>query len=176
MNKKNCRDALDQYKKFLIRMDRVAEFLKVAEVNISNNVLLSINDVLMNAICVISFVSLSKPEEIRDWQEWHPGPGQGMWLYSPCLFCFSFVLERRRRKGRHSRPSEGIFCYLFLRFSALFLTCLHTHANSCLLLLLFALGRPPVVCWKPSRHTWPTWRVVKLVLPQPRQVGQVWHL
>ena len=32
MNKKNCKDALDQYKKFLIRMDRVAEFLKVAEV------------------------------------------------------------------------------------------------------------------------------------------------
>merc|ERR1719153_1143247 len=31
MNKKNCKDALDQYKKFLIRMDRVAEFLKVAE-------------------------------------------------------------------------------------------------------------------------------------------------
>ena len=34
MNKKNCRDALDQYKKFLIRMDRVAEFLKVAEVRL----------------------------------------------------------------------------------------------------------------------------------------------
>ena len=32
MNKKNARDALDSYKKFLIRMDRVAEFLKVAEV------------------------------------------------------------------------------------------------------------------------------------------------
>jgi ANTH domain. len=32
MNKKQCRDALDLYKKFLIRMDRVAEFLKVAEV------------------------------------------------------------------------------------------------------------------------------------------------
>lgn len=31
MNKKNARDALDLYKKFLIRMDRVAEFLKVAE-------------------------------------------------------------------------------------------------------------------------------------------------
>lgn len=31
MNKKNCREALDIYKKFLIRMDRVAEFLKVAE-------------------------------------------------------------------------------------------------------------------------------------------------
>ncbi|XP_013783639.1 phosphatidylinositol-binding clathrin assembly protein LAP-like isoform X1 [Limulus polyphemus] len=31
MNKKHCRDALDVYKKFLIRMDRVAEFLKVAE-------------------------------------------------------------------------------------------------------------------------------------------------
>ncbi len=32
MNKKNARDALDLYKKFLIRMDRVADFLKVAEV------------------------------------------------------------------------------------------------------------------------------------------------
>lgn len=32
MNKKMCRDALDIYKKFLIRMDRVAEALKVAEV------------------------------------------------------------------------------------------------------------------------------------------------
>uniref|UniRef100_T1IUB2 ENTH domain-containing protein n=1 Tax=Strigamia maritima TaxID=126957 RepID=T1IUB2_STRMM len=31
MNKKMCRDALDIYKKFLIRMDRVGEFLKVAE-------------------------------------------------------------------------------------------------------------------------------------------------
>ncbi|XP_022241168.1 phosphatidylinositol-binding clathrin assembly protein LAP-like isoform X6 [Limulus polyphemus] len=31
MNKKHCREALDMYKKFLIRMDRVAEFLKVAE-------------------------------------------------------------------------------------------------------------------------------------------------
>ena len=32
MNKKHARDALDLYKKFLIRMDRVADFLKVAEV------------------------------------------------------------------------------------------------------------------------------------------------
>ncbi|XP_076357673.1 phosphatidylinositol-binding clathrin assembly protein LAP-like isoform X2 [Tachypleus tridentatus] len=31
MNKKYCREALDVYKKFLIRMDHVAEFLKVAE-------------------------------------------------------------------------------------------------------------------------------------------------
>merc|ERR1712088_697414 len=31
MNKKLARDALDIYKKFLIRMDRVADFLKVAE-------------------------------------------------------------------------------------------------------------------------------------------------
>jgi hypothetical protein len=31
MNKKQCKDALDLYKKFLVRMDRVAEFLKVAE-------------------------------------------------------------------------------------------------------------------------------------------------
>lgn len=34
MNKKQCRDALDLYKKFLTRMDRVGEFLKVAEVSI----------------------------------------------------------------------------------------------------------------------------------------------
>jgi len=32
MNKKQARDALDLYKKFLVRMDRVGEFLKVAEV------------------------------------------------------------------------------------------------------------------------------------------------
>lgn len=32
MNKKQCREALDTYKVFLQRMDRVAEFLKVAEV------------------------------------------------------------------------------------------------------------------------------------------------
>ncbi|XP_060534959.1 phosphatidylinositol-binding clathrin assembly protein LAP isoform X2 [Cylas formicarius] len=31
MNKKQCKEALDIYKKFIIRMDRVAEFLKVAE-------------------------------------------------------------------------------------------------------------------------------------------------
>lgn len=31
MNKKHAKEALDSYKKFLIRMDRVAEFLKVAE-------------------------------------------------------------------------------------------------------------------------------------------------
>ncbi|XP_055346617.1 phosphatidylinositol-binding clathrin assembly protein LAP-like [Paramacrobiotus metropolitanus] len=31
MNKKQCRDALDIYKKFLVRMDKVAGFLKVAE-------------------------------------------------------------------------------------------------------------------------------------------------
>ena len=33
MPKKLARDALDLYKKFLIRMDHVAEFLKVAEVS-----------------------------------------------------------------------------------------------------------------------------------------------
>ncbi|XP_045462053.1 phosphatidylinositol-binding clathrin assembly protein LAP-like isoform X2 [Harmonia axyridis] len=31
MNKKQCKEALDIYKKFLVRMDRVSEFLKVAE-------------------------------------------------------------------------------------------------------------------------------------------------
>lgn len=33
MNKKQCKDALDLYKRFLVRMDRVGEFLKVAEVS-----------------------------------------------------------------------------------------------------------------------------------------------
>lgn len=36
MNKKQCKDALDLYKKFLVRMDKVAEFLKVAEVYLFN--------------------------------------------------------------------------------------------------------------------------------------------
>ena len=40
MNKKHAREALDSYKKFLIRMDRVAEFLKVAEVSNSYSHLL----------------------------------------------------------------------------------------------------------------------------------------
>ena len=31
MNKKQAREALDIYKRFLIRMDRVGEFLKTAE-------------------------------------------------------------------------------------------------------------------------------------------------
>ena len=33
MNKKHCREAFGLYKKFLVRMDKVAEFLKVAEVS-----------------------------------------------------------------------------------------------------------------------------------------------
>lgn len=37
MNKKQCKDALDLYKKFLVRMDKVAEFLKVAEVSRSTD-------------------------------------------------------------------------------------------------------------------------------------------
>lgn len=34
MNKKQCKDGLDLYKKFLVRMEKVSEFLKVAEVSI----------------------------------------------------------------------------------------------------------------------------------------------
>ena len=33
MSKKNCREGFGIYKKFLVRMDKVAEFLKVAEVS-----------------------------------------------------------------------------------------------------------------------------------------------
>jgi len=47
MNKKNCRDALDVYKKFLARMDRVCNFLKVAEVC---NIIL----VLYYRTCIVS--------------------------------------------------------------------------------------------------------------------------
>lgn len=46
MNKKQCREALDLYKRFLVRMDRVGEFLKVAEVCLSqlnSNFFLKIN-------------------------------------------------------------------------------------------------------------------------------------
>ncbi len=35
MNKKQCREALDIYKKFLDRTDKVSNFLKVAEVSLS---------------------------------------------------------------------------------------------------------------------------------------------
>jgi len=34
MNKKQCREALDIYKKFLERTDKVSTFLKVAEVSL----------------------------------------------------------------------------------------------------------------------------------------------
>lgn len=33
MNKKQCKDGLDIYKRFLVRMEKVSEFLKVAEVS-----------------------------------------------------------------------------------------------------------------------------------------------
>jgi len=38
MNKKQCREALDIYKKFLDRTDKVSNFLKVAEVRKSKNI------------------------------------------------------------------------------------------------------------------------------------------
>ena len=34
MNKKQCRDAVDLYKRFLVRMEKVSEFLRVAEVSV----------------------------------------------------------------------------------------------------------------------------------------------
>ena len=37
MNKKQAREALDIYKRFLVRMERVSEFLKVAEVGFGSN-------------------------------------------------------------------------------------------------------------------------------------------
>ncbi len=41
MNKKNCKEALDIYKKFLERTDHVSQFLKVAEVSFLNHCLFS---------------------------------------------------------------------------------------------------------------------------------------
>lgn len=34
MNKKHCKEALDIYKKFIVAMDKVSDFLKVAEVSL----------------------------------------------------------------------------------------------------------------------------------------------
>ena len=45
MNKKNCKEALDIYKKFLVRMDKVAEFLKTAEVKY---LFMQLNPILTN--------------------------------------------------------------------------------------------------------------------------------
>jgi len=65
MNKKQCRDALDLYKKFLIRMDRVGEFLKVAEnVGIDKGEIPDLTKVcyipsiqlLFNIICIIKIL------------------------------------------------------------------------------------------------------------------------
>lgn len=39
MNKKQCAESLDLYKKFVERMDKVAEFLKVAEVQENSELL-----------------------------------------------------------------------------------------------------------------------------------------
>lgn len=50
MNKKQCKDALDLYKRFLVRMDKVGEFLKVAEVSHSfSTELVSISTTVSNA-------------------------------------------------------------------------------------------------------------------------------
>jgi len=65
MNKKQCRDALDLYKKFLIRMDRVGEFLKVAEnVGIDKGEIPDLTKVcyissiqlLLNIVCIIKLL------------------------------------------------------------------------------------------------------------------------
>lgn len=60
MGKKQTRDALDLYKKFLIRMDRVAEFLKVAEV--------SRKCLFHNQTEFITIINLFHPAEVWNWQ------------------------------------------------------------------------------------------------------------
>ncbi len=52
MNKKQCREALDIYKRFLVRMERVSEFLKVAEVSVIG---------IYHALVVEIFISGNRP-------------------------------------------------------------------------------------------------------------------
>ena len=55
MNKKHARDALDLYKKFLIPMDRVADFLKVAEIiPQSKDQIVQSNDQIVQEISMIA--------------------------------------------------------------------------------------------------------------------------
>lgn len=60
MNKKNCREALEIYKKFLERTDNVAAFLKVAEV-----CYLYIEFFYNKKIILNSFYINSRPEWIK---------------------------------------------------------------------------------------------------------------
>ena len=68
MGKKQTRDALDLYKKFLIRMDRGAEFLKVAEV--------SIFYLFHNQTKFITIINLFHPAEVWNWQGGNSRPRQ----------------------------------------------------------------------------------------------------
>jgi hypothetical protein len=54
MNKKQCKDGLDLYKKFLVRMEKVSEFLKVAEVGTA--------PVNRFFVCVSNFAESGVPE------------------------------------------------------------------------------------------------------------------
>lgn len=80
MNKKQCREALDLYKKFLIRMDRVAEFLKVAEVKLKKFII----NLRIFYCCEISVLNYNMPNvsyllvsECWDRQGRYSGPHQG---------------------------------------------------------------------------------------------------
>ena len=61
MQKKMARDALDIYKKFLIRMDRVADFLKVAEVQFSQK--------FFQGYILCKTLGLGGGEEIASWRK-----------------------------------------------------------------------------------------------------------
>ncbi|KAG1714808.1 Phosphatidylinositol-binding clathrin assembly protein LAP [Nymphon striatum] len=72
MNKKNCRDALDLYKKFLIRMDRVAEFLKVAEsVGIDKGDIPDLAKLIKNSGAIMMFGLSNAPSSLLDALEAH---------------------------------------------------------------------------------------------------------
>lgn len=60
MNRKQCKEALDIYKKFLVRMDHTAEFLKTAEVSggALASVRLSSEDILSPFLVLNVFICL----------------------------------------------------------------------------------------------------------------------
>lgn len=109
MNKKQCRDALDLYKKFLTRMDRVGEFLKVAEVRISQRGFIGADsDVNWNSIqCSWFLVSFSTwiLAEHRHWQRRYSGSDEGTELVAGstrATFEHTWRKERLRRKHTNS--------------------------------------------------------------------------
>ena len=67
MNKKNCKEGLDIYKKFITRMDRVSDFLKVAEdVGFDKDDIPDLSKVMRPELLFISEFN-DKKSQVRKW-------------------------------------------------------------------------------------------------------------